>query len=265
MAAGTALLILALSGAAASPPDQLALARRLYNQGQLEQALVAAHEAEGNPAEVSSARLVIGRIRLERYRRTADSTDLSDGRVALRSIDPRALTPRERIELQVGFSELLYIDGHFGAAADFLEPILDDTAMLGAQAHERALDWWATALDRDAQRMDMDDRGPVYERIARRMDRELQRDPGSTPANYWTAAAARGAGANAGAMSAARAARVRGALTSDQGAALRADLDRLVTRAIIPDLAAQLETHDKNGEIAAMMAEWERFKGAWTR
>ena len=68
------LLVFASSLAAARGPDPLALARRFYNQGQLEQALTAARQAVANPATASSARLVIGRIHLERYRQAAAPT-----------------------------------------------------------------------------------------------------------------------------------------------------------------------------------------------
>ncbi|HWK11593.1 MAG TPA: hypothetical protein VNR64_16155 [Vicinamibacterales bacterium] len=265
MLAPTAVLLLALSSVAARPSDQLATARRLYNQGQYDQALTAAHEAEADPATLSSARLVIGRIRLERYRRTADGADLADARAALRSIDPRALEPRERTELQVGLAEILYLDDRFGAAAEMLEPVLGGTSVLGPDAHDRALDWWATSLDRQAQVLAPADRRPVYRRITDVMENELRRDSASSVANYWIAAAARGAGDLDRAMAAASAAWVRASLTHDRGAALRADIDRLVTLAVLPERAARLATRDKRQALADMMSEWEGFKSAWSK
>ena len=262
MLARTAALLLAFSAVAAHP-DQLATARRLYNQGQYDQALVAAHEAENDPASVSSARLVIARIRLERYRRTADGADLSDARTALRSIDPRALDPREHAELQVGLAEMLYLDEDFGAAAEMLEPVITPTGLLAPEAHDRALDWWATSLDRQAQTLAAADRPATYRRIAAAMDAELRRDPDSAIANYWIAAAARGAGDLDRAMAAASAAWVRASLMRERGAALRADLDRLVTLAVIPERAQRLTTRDKRQAANAMLAEWEAFKSAW--
>jgi hypothetical protein len=265
MLARTAALLVALSAVAARPPDQLVTARRLYNQGQYDQALVAAHDAESDTATVSSARLVIGRIRLERYRRTADGADLADARVALRSVDPRALTARERTELQVGLAEILYLDDRFGAAAEMLEPVLDATDILGADGHERALDWWATSLDRQAQTLAPSDRVPLYRRIGTLMENELRRDPASSVANYWIAAAARGAGELDRAMSAAFAAWARASITRDRGAALRPDIDRLVTTAIIPERAAHTAGRDKTQALADMMTEWESFKSAWNK
>ena len=265
MLARTAVLLLALGGMAARPADPLATARRLYNQGEYDQALAAAREAEANPSTISSARLVVGRIRLERYRRNADGADLAEARTALRSVDAHALDPRERTELQVGLAEVLYLDDRFGAAAEMLEPVLDGTGALGPDAHERALDWWATSLDRQAQNLAPADRGPTYTRIARVMNGELQRDPASSAANYWIAAAARGTGDLDRAMSAASAAWVRATLSRDRGAALRADIDRLVTQAIIPERAGRLATRDKGQAIGGMNAEWEAFKSAWSK
>lgn len=263
MRARLAVLILAVAALAARPADPLATARRLYNSGQFDQALAAAQQAETIPATASSARLVIGRIRLERYRQTAQASDLDGARAALRAVDAGPLAPRERLELQVGVAELMYFDDQFGAAAEMLEPVLDASSILGPDAHERALDWWATALDRQAQVAAGPERAAVYARITDRMARELPRNQASTPANYWMVAAARGAGDLERAQSAAAAAWVRASLAGDRGASLRDDIDRLVTQALIPDRAAKLNVRDRRQTIAGMIAEWEAFKKSW--
>lgn len=257
------LLILASSLAAARAPDQLTIARRFYNQGQLEQALTAARQAATNPATLSSARLVIGRIHLERYRQNAAPADLDAARENLSTVDPRVLDARERIELQVGFAALLYYEERYGTAAELLAPIVEASATLAPDAHMRALDWWATALDRQAQAQPPSERGLVYFRIAERMEAELRRDSASGPANYWLAAAARAAGDLDRAWSAASAGWIRAALAPDRGVALRADLDRLVTQAIIPDRAARLPPRERKQAQAGMVAEWETFKTRW--
>jgi hypothetical protein len=257
------LLVLASSLAAAVAPDPLTLARRLYNQGQLEQALVAARQAASNPATVSSARLVIGRIHLERYRQEPAAGELDEARKELRSVDPRALDARERIELQVGLAALLYYEERYGPAAELLAPVVDASATLAPDAHTRALDWWATALDRQAQAQPPSERGLVYFRIAERMEAELRRDSASAPANYWLAAAARAAGDLDRAWSAASAGWIRATLAPDRGVALRADLDKLVTQAIVPDRAARLPQRERKQAQTAMMAEWEAFKAIW--
>jgi hypothetical protein len=143
--------------------------------------------------------------------------------------------------------------------------VLDATTLLGTEAHERALDWWATALDRDAQLQPPDARPAIYARVSEQMQQELKRDPASSAANYWIAAAARGAGDLDRAMAAASAAWVRGLMAHDRGAALRADIDRLVTQALIPDRAARLTLRDKRQAIDGMLAEWESFKDGWTK
>jgi hypothetical protein len=255
--------VLVSSLASVRAPDPITLARRLYNQGQLEQALIAARQAAANPATVSSARLVIGRIHLERYRQNANAADLDTARNEFRHVDRTVLDPRERIELQVGLAAVLYYDERYGPAAEMLAPIIDVSSALAPDAHARALDWWATALDRQAQAQPPSERGLVYFRIGQRMEEELRRDSASGPANYWLAAAARSAGDLDRAWSAASAGWIRATLAPDRGAALRADLDRLMMQAIIPDRAARLPQRERKQAQAAMTAEWETFKNLW--
>jgi len=247
--------------AQAGGPDQLAAARRLYNQGKLDAAMTAARQAVTNPSEASSARLVMGRIHLERYRQMTAADELDGARAELREVDSRALDERERIELQVGLATLLYYEDYFGPAAELLEPIIDASATLAPEAHERALDWWATALDRQGQAST--DRVSTSQRIGQRMEQELRRDPLSAPANYWLAASARAAGDLDRAMAAASAAWIRAALAGDRGAALRTDLDRLVVQAIIPEKAARLPARDRSRATASLTTDWESFKKNW--
>jgi hypothetical protein len=253
----------AASGASAAAADPLATARRLYNQGLFDRALDAAKEAEANAATVAPARLVIGRVHLERFRHNANPADLDAARTALRTLDPHSLDPRERLELVIGLAELLYFDDRFGAAGEMLEPTLDATAALGPDAHDRALEWWASALDRQAQTAPIEDRADLYGRILDRMQKELARDASSTPANYWLAAAARGQGDLSRAMEAAEAGWLRSPLTKDGGISLRADLDRLVTQGIQPDRALHLPARDRRQALTAMLADWEAFKLKW--
>ena len=133
------LFVLVSSLALARAPDPLTLARRLYNQGQLEQALVAARQAAANPATVSSARLVIGRIHLERYRRNPAASDLDDARRELKSVDARVLDPKEVIEYQIGLAALLYYEERYGPAAELLAPIVEASSTLAPDAHTREI------------------------------------------------------------------------------------------------------------------------------
>lgn len=255
------LLVVGTVGVQAVAADALATARRLYNLGEYDRALDAAREAAANPVTAASARLVIGRINLERYRQSAQSSDLDEAHAALQALDPQALDARERVELQVGLGELLYFDEQFGAAAEVFDPVLESSASLGPDAHDRVLDWWASALDRQAQASP--ERVSIYERIVARMEQELRRDPASAPAAYWLAAAARGAGHLDRAWSAAAAGWIRAGAAKDRGAALRADLDRLVTQAIIPDRASRGPSRDRRQAIANLTAVWENFKKVW--
>lgn len=245
--------------------DPLSDARRLYNQGQFDAAEQAAREAARFPATADGARVVLGRIQLERYRRTPAAADLSGAIVTLREVDTRRLDARERVEYAIGLAEALYLEDRFGAAAAFFESVLDDSDALGAVAHERVLDWWATSLDRTAQLRPAAERPDIYGQISARMTQEISRDPGSTPAAYWLAASARGAGDPERALNEATAAWVRGTLARDGGVALRADLDRLVVQGILPDRANRLPLRDHTQALAGMVGEWDAFKAAWAR
>jgi len=249
--------------AAARKPDPLTAARQFYNLAQYDQALASAREAAARPASMPSARLIMGRSRLEIYRSTQAVRDLDDARGDLRAVDPAALDARERIELQVGLGELLFFDDHFGAAAELLAPIVEQAPSLAPDARARALDWWATALDRHAQTLAPADRGAIHARVIARMEDELRRDPASAPAGYWIAAASRASGDLDRAWSAAMAGWIRATLARDRGLALRTDLDKLVTDGIIPDRAAKISPRDRRQVQSTLAAEWETFKKAW--
>ena len=248
-----------------SAADALAEARRFYNQGQYENAAKYAREALKVPATADSARLVLGRIQLELYRQTDDSADLLQAREALREINVEALDQRERAELTIGLGQCLFLEGKFGTASESFERALDLSIVLGPLAHERVLDWWATSLDRLALSRPRDSREPFYTRITTRMERELLQDPVSAPAAYWLVAALRGTGDLDRAWYAAGAGWVNAGLGRDRGAALRADLDRLVTQGIIPDRAARLQPREPKSAANSMLGEWEALKAAWTK
>jgi tetratricopeptide (TPR) repeat protein len=265
----TALLIVGLAGALTAAPagaaDPLAEARRLYNLGQYDGAVRMAREAIKVAGSAESARLVLGRIHLERYRQSADAEDLVEARAALRAVNPQGLERRERAELIIGQGEALYLADYFGSAVELFERALDAPEPLGPGAHERLLDWWATAVDRLALTRPREQREPLYSRIVSRMEKELAADPSSGPASYWLAAAARGAGNLERAMHAAMAGWVTASLGKDHGAALRADLDRLMVQGIIPDRAIKLQPRDTKQAAATMLGEWEALKANWTR
>jgi hypothetical protein len=262
---GYTALVLMLANVPLHAADALSDARRLYNQGQYDAAEQAAREAARFPATVDGARVVLGRIQLERYRRTPAAADLSGAIATLREVNVGRLDARERIELAIGLAEGLYLEDRFGAAGALFESVLEESDMLGADAHERVLDWWGTALDRSAQLRPPAERPEIYRRVLARMAEELSRDPGSTPAGYWIAAAARGAGDADRALNEATAAWVRAVLARDGGVALRSDLDRLVVQGILPDRANRLPIRDHTQALAGMVGEWQAFKAEWSR
>jgi hypothetical protein len=259
-----ALLLVAPDSAHAA--DLLAEARRLYNLGQYATAEKLAREASAVPATADAAGVVLGRIQLERFRQSNDAEDLSAARMSLRRIDPRTLDGRERVELIIGLAEALYLEDRFAAAADLFESVFDRSSVLGVAAHERVLDWWATATDRHAQSLPATDRPAAYARITARMRDEIAAVPGSTAAAYWLAAAARAGGDPDEAWHYAVSGWVRAPLAEDRGATLRADLDRLVMQAIIPERAAKLGPKgDSKIAQSNMISEWDAFKAAWSR
>jgi hypothetical protein len=260
------LLALLAIASPAGAADPLAEARRLYNRGQYEAAERMAKEAVQVQGQSDGARIVLGRVQLERHRQTGDMADLEAARESLRSVDPRPLDAGQRIELLIGLAEALYLENRFGAAAALFDSVSDASASLGTSAHERVLDWWATSLDRYAQTRPVEERQSIYTRIATRMNSEIVLHPGSTPAGYWLAAAARAGGDPEIAWQHAFAGWVRAALAEDRGAALRADLDRLVVQAIIPERAAKLAGRsDSKLAQSGMVSEWEAFKAGWSK
>lgn len=245
--------------------DALGEARRLYNAGRFDEAEGLARAALDQPALANSARIVLGRTQLERFRKSPTDTFLADARAALTEVDPTVLEPRERLELTLGFAEALFLEDRFQAAAEMFAPLIEPSLTLGPAAHERVLDWWATALDRHAQVRPLAERPAIYSTISQRMNTELIRDPGSVPAGYWVVAAARGAGDLDRAWSAAAASWIRAVLAPDRGVVLRGDLDRLVVHAIVPERAARLSPKEPSVALAGLLSEWQAFKASWTR
>jgi len=256
-----ALAFLTLTAAPVwSADDPLVRARQLYNLRQFEAAVNAAEEARLTPARADAADLVAARAYLERFRDDAATDHLSNARDRLRRIDPLRLPPRERDEYIVGLGETLFLDASFGAAASVFDSVLRSRGAIAGDAREQVLDWWASAIDREAKpRSDMDRNG-IYQRVRTRMEEELAEHPGSTSAAYWLAAASRGQGDLQAAWDAAQSGWVRSPLASDGGVALRADLDRLVLHAIIPDRAKATAQSPES-----LRLQWEDFKERWQR
>jgi hypothetical protein len=258
--AAVAVLVLALGAPLRGADDPLVRARLLYNQGQFEAAINAAEQARLIPGRADAADLVAARAYLERFRASEASDDLVNARERLRRIDPQRFPARERSEYVVGLGEAMFFEGAFGAVADVLDPIVRSPDLLTGDARERVLDWWASALDRDAKPRPEIDRQGVYQRIRVRMEEELATRPGSGTAAYWLSAAARSQGDAQAAWDAALAAWVRAPLMLDHGVRLRADIDLLVLRAIVPDRAKATAQPPES-----LRQQWEQFKARWDK
>jgi len=251
-------LLYAGSASAADTPDALTEARTLYNQRQFEAAVSAAERARITPALADRADLIAARAYLERYRESAAAEDLVNARDRLRRLDPRRFDLPERTEFIVGLGEALYFDETYGAAADVFETVLENPDGLTTDSRERVLDWWAIAVDRDAWLQNGTAQQAAHLRIRERMREELMARPGSATAAYWLAAAARAQGDLQAAWDAAQAGWVRASLALDRGAALRADLDRLMLVAIVPERARALAQ-----PADTLLLDWENFKQRW--
>jgi hypothetical protein len=138
-------------------PDALTTAREHYNAARYSEAIRAAQDAKATPAQVQPATVVLARAYLERYRQTLVVNDLTLAREALRVIDASALTSRDRVELLIAFGQSLYfdeaysLDERFVAAAEQFEMALSYADVLDVASRDRLFEWWAGALDRQAQ------------------------------------------------------------------------------------------------------------------
>ena len=257
------LVPLARPALAQSARRELVQARTEYNQGQYDQAIATA-SAISAAGSVDEAKLVAGRSYLERFRRTGDTIDLAAARNDFRTLNPARLDDHDRVQLLVGLGESLYLDDLYGPAADVFDVALEGVGPFGPDERNRLLDWWASALDAEAQRHEASHRTEYYGRIIARMRDEQRLNPRSSTAAYWTVAADRGTGDLQRAWSDAIAFWVRAPLM-DHAASLRNDLDQLVVKGIIPERAQELAPSPQDAATTAadLRAEWEVVKQKW--
>ena len=259
----TIIVACVLTGTAlAAEPPALAKARSLYNEGNYEGAIDAAAVSRRQAGWADVSALVIGRSHLELYHQRADPKDLAAAREALMTVRFAMLTPRDQVDLIIGLGLSLYRGEVFGAAANLFDTALTRGSVLSLRDRRQLLDWWASALDRQAQAGAADRRRSVFERIATRMDDELKQDPGSAVALYWRAVAARGAGDQQGAWDYAIAGWVQSTLEPETTENLRGDIDRLVQQALIPE-RSRLMARDPQEAVSMLRAEWELVKQQW--
>jgi hypothetical protein len=248
--------------AAAAEPAALARARALYNSASYDAAIDAATTARLDPKAEDAAALVLARAHLERFRVSGTAADLTAARTALGAVRTTALSARDQLDLLIGLGQTLYFSDAFGSAADVFDSALGRASTLTTRDRGKLLDWWASALDRQAQARPADKRASAFTRIVERMETELRNEPGSVIANYWLVVAARGAGDLDRAWDAAIAGWVRAALGPD-AADLRAELDRVVTDALIPERARMRPQREQPEAAGALRFEWEKAKADW--
>ncbi len=259
------VVVAALLTTAAASQNALVRARQLYNQLQYDAAIAAAQEARRRPDLADAAGVVLARAHLERYRHTNDAADLMVARDTLAQIDPGRLSPRDRSEWVMGLGEFLYFDGRYGAAAETFDAVLGHIGAADPASRDRVLHWWALAVDRQAHAAADAERRRLYARMLDRMEAVLRANSESAAAPYWLAVAAAGIDDLDRAWDAAVAAWVRAPMTGARSASLRADLDHLVQELIIPERVRRAPTGDSVKRAAALRAEWETIKQAWTR
>ena len=213
--------------------------------------------------QADAARVVLGRVQLERFRQTARSRGPRGGaRVAAQRRCPVPPTTASASNCRSVRRRCSTWTTASAPPQSCSKRRWTDRWCSGPVAHERVLDWWATALDRHAQ-----------SRPAGRAPGHLRPHPASACAPSWRSTAGRRRPATGWRPRRAAPATSSGpgrrrspagcgpSLAPDRGAALRADLDRLVTQAIIPERATACQhQRSRARRRRGMENEWAAFK-----
>lgn len=262
-----ALLVLTATALTAGPAlasrADLARAREAYNAGRLDDAVAAAEAAAADPGTAAAARLVQARALLDRHRRSADAADLDRARLLLGAVAADQLDAADRVDYLLGTGVGLYLDGAHAAAAEAFDLAAAAAPAARPDAHEAALDWLGAATERRAAALPPAARARVAEPVVARMRAVLARTPGSPAATYWLAAALRAQGRAEDAWGAAVAGWVRARLAGAAAGDLRADLERLVRKGILPDRVRALPERDRPAAEAALTTEWAQLTARW--
>ncbi len=256
-------LVLVFGASAAAQRAELAKARTAYNQRQFDDAISAALVARAFPDTADAATVVLARAHRERYRQHANPEDLAAARVALGTVRVINLDTRDHVDLLMALGEALFFEDEFGAAAALFESGIDSAIAQGPGTGEAMLDWWGSAVERQAEAHERELRTEVFARLRDRMARELTRNPSSAAAAYWVVVGTRGAGDPSAAWDAAIAGWVRARLAGSRSATLRADLDKLVLEGIIPDRARALPADRRGQAESDLRTEWAVVKERW--
>ena len=225
----------------AAPAD----ARKLYNQALYELAIKAATEARQAGDAVDEASLIFARAHLERFRQTRDAHNLTRGAGgAERASTPRGCPREAQAEFTLALGQWLFLADKFRAAAE-----LFDSPRPGSTAWDRRR---AIACSTGGRRRSIGRRRKIR-RTARRSTSassigwrtSFACNPGRPRPATGLPAAARSIGDTDRAWHAALAGYLRARVAPDRGVALRADLDRLVATAVIPERARQITEPDR--------------------
>jgi hypothetical protein len=263
-----AALVLGCSSVAAAQGD-LERARTLYNAGQFDESIAAAATAKSKASAAPSATLIAARARLERFRQKHDPEDLGAARADLVSLNPGSLAQQEIIEWQIGLGTALFLENQPGPAAEMFATVLPSARdKLSPPELDKLVEWWASTAARVAESQTGSARKSAYDAMLADVREELERNPLSWPAAYWSVVAARGAGDLDGAWNAAVAAWIRAA-SQPEGQQHRDDLNRFVTQTLIPERAQartgqRLDAKITQSEIATLTEQWRAIVEQWT-
>jgi len=260
---GLVVFVVLLGGGTAVQAQDLARAHVLFNEGRYTEAIEAATQAQTLPATRPAAGVVLARAHLERYRDAGDPTDLVAARAALSTLQMAGLPARVRIDYLFGLGQALFFENNVGAAAELFASATAEAWAVDASAGEAMTDWWGSAVERQLDGLPSEVRRGRFQQLATDMRQELARHPTAATPAYWMAVALRGAGDPERAWDAAVAGWVRAPLTGDSAAMLRADLDRLVLDAIIPDLTAARPAGEQAAAASQWQAEWTLVRQRW--
>ena len=160
-------LVLVFGGSAAAQRAELAKARAAYNQQQFDEAIDAAQVARKFPATSDAATVVLARAYLERYRQRANPGDLAAARVSLGTVRVTNLDSRDHVDFLMALGEALFFEDEFGAAAALFESSIDSAIAQGPGTGEAMLDWWGSAIERQADALEREQRAAVVRPPAR--------------------------------------------------------------------------------------------------
>ena len=188
--------------------------------GTIDQALDALRGRSRTPAQPLLSHLIIGRVRLERYRSPRHRCSGARRRRGRFSRRRSARAQSTRAAGAAGRAGRCCCSSMIASAPapSCWSRCSTRTASLAPDAHDRAVEWWAIALDAQAQAQPPDRSPAAYQRSVDADGAGAAARPGLGAAGYWLAAASRDAGDLERAWAAALAAWVRASLAPDGAA-----------------------------------------------